>query len=66
VQKKLEEMNIESENAELRRIPTLTKQLDNDAFKQVMKLIDALEDDDDVQKVYHNMEVTEEQMELMD
>jgi transcriptional/translational regulatory protein YebC/TACO1 len=29
-----------------------------------MKLIEALEDDDDVQKVYHNINATEEQMEM--
>ena len=65
VQKKLEEMKIEPENAELRRIPSVTKQLDDEALKQALKLIDALEDDDDVQTVYHNIEMTEEQLELM-
>jgi transcriptional/translational regulatory protein YebC/TACO1 len=66
VQKKLEEMKLEPEDAGLRRIPGVTKQLDDDALKQVMKLIDALEDDDDVQKVYHNLEISEEQLELME
>jgi len=65
VQKKLEEMKIEPENAELRRIPGVTKQLDDEALRQALKLIDALEDDDDVQTVYHNIEMTEEQLELM-
>lgn len=65
VQQKLDEMNIEVENAELQRIPANTIELDNDAFVSVMKLIEALEDDDDVARVYHNMEVSEEQMELV-
>lgn len=65
VQQKLDEMNIEVENAELQRIPANTVEVDNDAFVSVMKLIEALEDDDDVAKVYHNMEVSEEQMELI-
>lgn len=65
VQQKLDEMNIEVENAELQRIPANTLELDNDAFVSVMKLIEALEDDDDVARVYHNMEVSEEQMELV-
>lgn len=65
VQQKLDEMNIEVENAELQRIPANTIELDNDAFVSVMKLIEVLEDDDDVAKVYHNMEVSEEQMELV-
>lgn len=66
VQKKLEELNIEPETAELQRIPSTFVKLDDEAFKRVMKLIDALEDDDDVQKVYHNIEINEEQMELME
>jgi len=65
LQSKLENLNIESETAELQRIPTTTVTLDNEAFQKVMKAIDALEDDDDVQKVFHNLEVTEEQMSLL-
>lgn len=65
VQKKLEELDIEAENAELQRIPKTLVNLDNDAFQKVMKLIDALEDDDDVQKVYHNINATDKQMELI-
>lgn len=65
IQKKLEEMDIDPENAELRRIPKTMVDLDDDAFLKVMKLIDALEDDDDVQKVYHNINVTEKQMEMI-
>lgn len=65
LQKKLEELKIVAENAELQRIPTTLVKLDDESFKRVMKLIEHLEDDDDVQKVYHNMDVTEEQMELL-
>lgn len=65
IQKKLDEMNIDPENAELRRIPKTTVDLDDDTLLKVMKLIDALEDDDDVQKVYHNINITEKQMELI-
>lgn len=65
LQKKLEEMGIEAETAELQRVPKTTVELDDEALKQVMKLIDALEDDDDVQKVFHNLEISEEQMELI-
>jgi transcriptional/translational regulatory protein YebC/TACO1 len=31
-----------------------------------LKLIEVLEDDDDVQKVYHNIELNEEMMEELD
>jgi YebC/PmpR family DNA-binding regulatory protein len=65
IQKKLEEMNIDPESAELRRIPKTLVDLNDEAFQKVMKLIEALEDDDDVQKVYHNINITEKQMELL-
>jgi len=65
IQKKLDELEIEAENAELQRIPNTMVTLDDDAFGKVMKLIEALEDNDDVQKVFHNMDITEEQMELI-
>ncbi len=65
LQDKLEELKLETEEAGLQRIPTTTVTLSNEQFQSVMKLIDKLEDDDDVQKVYHNLEVTEEQVELI-
>ncbi len=60
VQKKLDEMNIEPENAELQRIPATTKELDLDSSRKVLKVIEDLEELDDVQNVYHNLEMTEE------
>ncbi len=63
--KKLEELGIEPESAELQRIPNNTKALDDEGFKKVMKLIDVLEDNDDVQKVWHNLEIAEGQEELI-
>ncbi len=65
VNKKLEEMNIETETAELQRIPKTTVPLSDDALVHVMKFIETLEDNDDVQKVYHNIEIKESQMELV-
>ncbi len=65
IQKKLEELGIEAEKAELQRIPNTTKSLDDEAFQSVMKLVDVLEDNDDVQKVYHNLEVGDEQEDLI-
>lgn len=66
MQKKLEEMKIEVENAELQRIPHETVTLDLDDSKKIMKVIDAFEDDDDVQSVFHNMEITDELMEELE
>ncbi len=63
--KKLEELGVEAENAELQRIPKTTVKLEKDAAQGMLKLIDALEDDDDVQNVFHNLELTEEMMDSM-
>ncbi len=58
--KKLEELGIEPESAELQRIPTDAKTLPLEDAIKVMKIIDIFEDDDDVQKVFHTLEITEE------
>jgi YebC/PmpR family DNA-binding regulatory protein len=60
MQKKLESLKIEVENSELRRIPSTTKQVDVDTAKKVLKLVEAFEDDDDIQNVFHNLELTDE------
>ena len=59
VQKRLEELGIEVENAELQRIPVETKTLDVDNGVKVLKMIELFEDDDDVQNVFHNLEITD-------
>ncbi|MEO6884462.1 MAG: YebC/PmpR family DNA-binding transcriptional regulator [Bacteroidia bacterium] len=65
MQKKLEEQKIEIENAELQRIPKNTITLDIESAKKVLKMIDALEEYDDVQNVFHNMEMTDELIEAL-
>ncbi|MFZ4414353.1 MAG: YebC/PmpR family DNA-binding transcriptional regulator [Bacteroidales bacterium] len=60
--KKLEELKIVAESAELQRIPKTTEKLDVDAAKKVLKLLDVIEDDDDVINVFHNMELSDELM----
>lgn len=60
--KKLDELSIEPENAELQRIPNDTKTLNLEKASKIMKAIDLFEDDDDVQKVFHNLELTDEMM----
>ena len=57
IQAKLEELSITPEEASLERIPNNRKEIDDDTFEQVMKLIDVIEGDDDVVQVYHNMDV---------
>lgn len=53
--KALEEKNIEVTSSELTWIPTTTVDLTEDAATEVLKLVDHLEQGDDVQKVYHNL-----------
>lgn len=59
VSNKLEELGIEPASSELSRIPTTTVALDVDSAQKVLKLIDKIEDDDDVQAVFHNLEMTD-------
>jgi transcriptional/translational regulatory protein YebC/TACO1 len=66
MQKKLEELKIEAENAELQRIPNETVKLEPDSARKILKVIDVFEDDDDVQKVFTNLEITEEMMDDME
>lgn len=60
VNRKLLELEIEPAEAKLKRVPRDTKTLDVESARKVMRLIEALEDDDDVQAVYHNLEITDE------
>lgn len=64
--KKLEELNVEVENASLQRVPNDYKTLDKDSALRFLKLIDELEDNDDVQNVYHNLEMTDEVVTAME
>lgn len=63
--KKLEDLNIEAENAELQRLPKNTIKLEKEQAEKVLKLIETFEEDDDVQNVFHNLEITDEMMENM-
>lgn len=66
VRKRIEEMGIEAENAGLQRIPNDTKQLEVDDALKVLKIIEEFEDDDDVQNVYHNLDITDEVARALD
>ena len=50
-------------SAEVTMVPQSTTPLDKEASAKVQRLIDMLEDDDDVQNVYHNAELYEEEEE---
>lgn len=57
---KLDELGIEVKSAEVQRIPNNTKEVSEEHFKINMKMLERFEDDDDVQNVYHNMEITDD------
>ena len=60
MQKKLEELDVELKSAALERLATTTTKLSLDEAKKSLALVDALEEDDDVQNVFHNLEMTDE------
>ncbi len=59
MQKALEDRGIEPSSAQLEWIPTLTKKLNDAEVEQLIKLIDRLEEDDDVLNVFHTMDMSE-------
>ena len=66
MQTKLEELDIEIKNSELQRMPNNFKTISAEQAEKVLKLLDLLEENDDVQQVFHNMELTEEILNTMD
>jgi len=56
MQDALEAGGIEVEKSELERLPIHTKSLSDEQVDEVLELIDALEQDDDVTNVFHNLE----------
>ena len=63
---KLEELEIETKSSEVQRIPLNTVELPVEDAKKILNLIEKFEDDDDVQNVYHNLEITDELIDAMD
>ncbi|WP_169983129.1 YebC/PmpR family DNA-binding transcriptional regulator [Microbispora sp. H10836] len=66
VRKALQDAGIDYESAEASFVPTLNVPLDEDGARKVFKLIDALEDSDDVQNVWANFDVSDEVMEKVE
>jgi len=66
MQIKLEELNIEIKSSELQRIPNNFKIITVEQAQKVLKLLDLLEENDDVQQVSHNMKLTEEILNAME
>jgi YebC/PmpR family DNA-binding regulatory protein len=55
LQKALEDKKITPLSSELEWIPTVTVELNESQAEEVLKLVDKLEQDEDVQKVFHNL-----------
>ena len=62
----LQEAGIDYDSADSSFLPSVQVQLDEDGARKVFRLIDALEDSDDVQNVYANFDVSDEVMALVD
>ncbi|NNL01891.1 MAG: YebC/PmpR family DNA-binding transcriptional regulator, partial [Eudoraea sp.] len=56
IQKELESRNIEILSSGFERIPQITKELSPEQVEDVEKLLEKIEQDDDVQNVYHTMQ----------
>jgi len=66
VRTSLQEAGIDYDSAESSLVPTMTVPVEEDAARKVFKLIDALEDCDDVQNIYANFDVSDEVMAAID
>ena len=60
IQKELENRGIEILSSGFERIPQVTKKLSPEEAADVEKLLERLEEDDDVQNVYHTMDESED------
>lgn len=56
----LDEKGLEASNAEVTQVPDTRVDLDEESARTFLKLLDALEDLDDVQNVYHNADISDE------
>jgi len=65
VKKVLEDKGISVTNAQMIKVPQSTVQLDEGKSASFLKLVDALEDLDDVQNVYSNIDISDEMMEKL-
>ncbi len=62
VRKAIEDAGIEIERAELTRIPQNTVPVEGKTAQQLLTLMEMLEDNDDVQRVYANFEIDDEEL----
>jgi transcriptional/translational regulatory protein YebC/TACO1 len=61
----LEALGLKADTAEVAMIPTTKAEMDAETAPKLLRLIDMLEDCDDVQEVYHNGEISDEVAETL-
>jgi transcriptional/translational regulatory protein YebC/TACO1 len=61
----VQDAGLDYESAESSWVPSVTVPLDEDGARKIFRLIEALEDSDDVQDVYANYDVSDEVMEAV-
>ncbi|MGW6689715.1 YebC/PmpR family DNA-binding transcriptional regulator [Streptomyces sp. NPDC054961] len=66
VRSALQQAGIDYDSADSNFLPTMQVELDEEGARKIFKLIDALEDSDDVQNVFANFDVSDEVMEKVD
>jgi YebC/PmpR family DNA-binding regulatory protein len=66
VRSALQDAGIDYESADTSFLPSMQVEVDEDTARKVFRLIDALEDNDDVQNVYVNADVSDEILEALD
>lgn len=57
--KALEDRGIEIQESKFERVPSMMKKLSDEEVEDVIKLIEKMEEDDDVQNVFHTMDMSE-------
>ncbi|MGW0422688.1 YebC/PmpR family DNA-binding transcriptional regulator [Streptomyces sp. NPDC003015] len=62
----LQDAGIDYDSADANFVPTMQVELDEEGARKIFRLIDALEDSDDVQNVFANFDVSDEVMEKVD
>jgi YebC/PmpR family DNA-binding regulatory protein len=66
VRSALQGAGMEYESAESSFVPSVTVALDEDGARRIFKLIDAIEDSDDVQNVYANFDVSDDLLSMLE
>ena len=66
VRSAIQDAGLDYESAEANFLPSVSIDLDEEGARKVFRLIEALEDSDDVQNVFANFDVSDEIMELVD